>query len=192
MKKNVTILDLLGNMIGTTYPKRAKGLVKSGRACLIDGETVQLITACPPDQSIEKQQEDIHMEIKKELAEDQTTTIKEQSSPIISEIKKEDVIKMAKEKEDKKTLENQKRLLDSGISLQDIFRNLDTIRADSSYIHQALTNLEKLPYIASADTSGDTSISARAEAIADIVKCRETTNQMMIKLYTQVYTDYMS
>ena len=28
--------------------------------------------------------------------------------------------------------------------------------------------------------------------IANIVKCKETTNQMMIKLYTQMYTDYMA
>ena len=61
MKKNITILDKLGNRIGTTYPKRAKGLVKSGRAYTVDGETVQLI--CPPKKYMQKCQEDINMDI---------------------------------------------------------------------------------------------------------------------------------
>ena len=32
MEKNVTIIDESGNVIGETYPKRAKGLIKKGRA----------------------------------------------------------------------------------------------------------------------------------------------------------------
>jgi hypothetical protein len=47
MTKNVIVLDGQGNEYGATYPKRAKGLVKNGRARFIDENTICL--ACPPD-----------------------------------------------------------------------------------------------------------------------------------------------
>lgn len=56
MAKNVIVVDENGNKYGATYPKRAKGLVKNGRARFIDDETICL--ACPP-QSFET--EDIEM-----------------------------------------------------------------------------------------------------------------------------------
>ena len=32
MEKNMTVIDEEGNIIGATYAKRAKGLIKKGRA----------------------------------------------------------------------------------------------------------------------------------------------------------------
>ena len=40
-------MDEKGNVYEATYPKRAKGLVKNGRARFIDENTICL--ACPPD-----------------------------------------------------------------------------------------------------------------------------------------------
>ena len=48
MEKNVRVVDAEGNEYEATYPKRAKGLVKSGRARFLDEHTICL--ACPPDQ----------------------------------------------------------------------------------------------------------------------------------------------
>ncbi|MBP3616754.1 MAG: hypothetical protein J6J38_01825 [Lachnospiraceae bacterium] len=42
MTKNVTVTDAQGNMIGTTYPKRARGLIKNGRAIFVDDCTIRL------------------------------------------------------------------------------------------------------------------------------------------------------
>ena len=42
MQKNVMVQDAAGQIIGSTYPKRAKGLLKSGRAVLVDDHTIQL------------------------------------------------------------------------------------------------------------------------------------------------------
>lgn len=56
MEKNVTVIDEEGKIIGVTYPKRAKGLIKKGRARLVDENTVCL--ACPPNENLE----DIEME----------------------------------------------------------------------------------------------------------------------------------
>lgn len=42
MEKNVTVIDEDGNVIGTTYAKRANGLIKKGRARRVDDDTVCL------------------------------------------------------------------------------------------------------------------------------------------------------
>ena len=47
MTKNIEVVDEQGNVYGATYPKRAKGLVKNGRARFV-GEN-RICLACPPD-----------------------------------------------------------------------------------------------------------------------------------------------
>lgn len=42
MTKNITVTDANGDIIGTTYPKRAKGLVKNGRACYVGSGTIRM------------------------------------------------------------------------------------------------------------------------------------------------------
>ena len=50
MTKNVSVIDESGRLIGTTYPKRARGLVKNGRARYASCETEDTIClTCPPD-----------------------------------------------------------------------------------------------------------------------------------------------
>lgn len=48
MTKNVTVTDTQGNIIGTTYPKRASGLVKNGRALFVDDCTIRLSEKTEP------------------------------------------------------------------------------------------------------------------------------------------------
>lgn len=47
MRKNIAVIDAQGNKYEATYPKRAKGLVKNGRARFVDETTICL--ACPPE-----------------------------------------------------------------------------------------------------------------------------------------------
>ena len=51
MEKNIIVVDEQGNEYEATYPKRAKGLVKNGRARFIDEHTICL--ACPPNTELE-------------------------------------------------------------------------------------------------------------------------------------------
>ena len=51
--KNVIVVDGQGNEYEATYPKRAKGLVKNGRARFV-GEN-KICLACPPDKILEEQ-----------------------------------------------------------------------------------------------------------------------------------------
>jgi hypothetical protein len=45
MTKNILVTDETGKVIGATYPKRAKGLIKSGRATEVDEGTIRLVAS---------------------------------------------------------------------------------------------------------------------------------------------------
>ena len=53
IEKNVIVVDEQGNEYEATYPKRAKGLVKNGRARFV-GEN-KICLACPPENIMEDQ-----------------------------------------------------------------------------------------------------------------------------------------
>ncbi len=55
MEKNIEVVDEAGNVYEPTWPKRAKGLVKHGRARFVNENRICL--ACPP----EKKTEETHM-----------------------------------------------------------------------------------------------------------------------------------
>lgn len=48
MEKNTIVLDELGRKIGETYSKRARGLVKNGRAEYVDDQTIRMKTTHDP------------------------------------------------------------------------------------------------------------------------------------------------
>lgn len=54
MEKNIAVVDEAGNHHHPTWPKRAKGLVKHGRARFVDENTICL--TCPPDMKTEDDQ----------------------------------------------------------------------------------------------------------------------------------------
>ena len=51
IENNIVVVDEQGNEYEATYPKRAKGLVKKGRARFVDENTICL--ACPPNENLE-------------------------------------------------------------------------------------------------------------------------------------------
>lgn len=55
MTKNIIVVDEHGKKYGTTYPRRAKGLVKQGRARFLARNMLCLMQglACPPEQNLE-------------------------------------------------------------------------------------------------------------------------------------------
>ncbi len=52
MNKNTEVVDEAGNVYEPTWPKRAKGLVKHGRARFVDENRICL--TCPPDMKAEE------------------------------------------------------------------------------------------------------------------------------------------
>ena len=74
MEKNVIVMDEEGNIIGATYAKRAKGLVKKGRARSVDDSTICL--ACPPNESLEDFKMDNNIETATNAQADEPVTLK--------------------------------------------------------------------------------------------------------------------
>ncbi len=55
IEKNVIVIDQQGNVYEPTWPKRAKGLVKSGRAHWVEGKERTICLVCPPESYLEEQ-----------------------------------------------------------------------------------------------------------------------------------------
>lgn len=60
MTKNIRVTDENGNLIGYTYPKRMRGLVKNGRAEIVGDCEIRLTDRCPTENEIS---EDVKMNI---------------------------------------------------------------------------------------------------------------------------------
>ena len=128
--KNIIVVDEQGNEYEATYPKRAKGLVKNGRARFVDENTICL--ACPP-----------------------------------SELEDND---MSEQK----------------LSMNYILEQIEKIMADTEYLHKTI---DAIVTIGPAAGPGDICGSEKAQALATVVECRETTNQKMLALYEKMYDD---
>lgn len=77
MTKNVSVIDETGKIIGTTYPKRARGLVNSGRARYVSCDSKDTIClTCPPDKLEDNSMTD------KSLENATTNTLVEAENPV--------------------------------------------------------------------------------------------------------------
>ena len=143
IEKNIIVVDKNGNEYEATYPKRAKGLVKNGRARFISENKICL--ACPPDKSEDKKMSD--------------KNIKPENS--------------AAEAPDKLTMNY-------------VLEQIERISKDTEYLYNTI---QKLGEMSNASGPGDIVGRAKAEALGNVVECRETTNQQLLKMYEKMYDD---
>ncbi len=148
MEKNIRVVDEWGNEYEATYPKRAKGLVKNGRARFLDENTICL--ACPPH---EFETEDIKMS--------------------------ENIEKIEKVEETKIAVTN--------YTIDYILVKIAEIQSQTEYLNQSISELSKVRSAGPEDIGA----AEKAKALSDVVRCRETTNQQILKLYEKMY-DNMS
>lgn len=151
IEKNIIVVDEQGNEYEATYPKRAKGLVKNGRARFIDENKICL--ACPPDIISEDNMEDKNVNVQED-------------------------IKAAAHAPD-----------DASLTVAEIVASIKELMNSNGYLLQALESLESTP---PAQGPGDIAGAERAKAIADVVRCRETTNQQALRIYEKMYDDAVS
>jgi len=139
MNKNIEVVDEAGNVYEPTWPKRAKGLVKHGRARFVDENRICL--TCPPDKT-----EETHMS----------------NTSIFGEM-----------------------------TVADILNRINNIINQTSYIGEAYEAFKTMGDGDSGDCGAPGNImgKAKAEAIASVVQCRETTNQQILRLYEKMYDD---
>ncbi len=143
IEKNIIVVDEQGREYEATYPKRAKGLVKNGRARFVDENKICL--ACPPDNF---ETEDIKMSENIENQEAKVTYLVEYILTKIAEIQNE-----------------------------------------TAYLNEALAKLSTMSDGDSGDpgSSGNILGAEKAKSVGEIVRCRETTNQQMLRMYEKMY-----
>ena len=140
MPKTIAVVDEQGRIYEATYPKRARGLVKKGRARFLSENVICL--ACPPD--------------------------------------------MQHDSEEKR--------MSNTVTIEQIFEQINKVVESTAFFERAIHTLAAMT---SADiptdsyAPGDIAGQARAQAVADICRSRETTNQQLLRFYEKMYDDLM-
>lgn len=162
MTKNIIVVDENGKKYGTTFLKRAKGLVKQGRARFLARN--MLCLACPPEQNLEDN----------DMSE-QTIENKMMENEIVGNGTVDEV--PVNTGADIHAAGGQ-----SKYTMEYCLEQIERIGQQTAYLNQVISELRQM------EPNGD---GARTKAIAlgDIVKCRETTNQQLLQFYGKMYDD---
>lgn len=161
--KNVDVIDEQGNKYEATYPKRAKGLVKKGRARFVNDKTICL--ACPPKNILE----DITMN----NDSNQNKDMQEQAKVAV------EAFNTLKE-------EYSKQNPTEKLTMNYVLEQIEKISSQTEYLNNTIQGLSKMP---NTENPGDVGAQAKAQALGDVVRCRETTNQQLLTLYEKMYDD---
>lgn len=159
MTKNVFVVDEFGNEYTPTYAKRAKGLVKTGRARWKDENTICL--ACPP--------EDINLE---DVTMNNTFNDMDKIGSVMENI---EVVENGVQ-----PTEVKEKAADGAVTTADILALIDKIIAQGAELANIMHVIHDLPVNESPDGGQDGA--ARANAIRDIYVRRELTNQKMLDM----------
>ena len=150
IEKNIIVVDEQGNEYEATYPKRARGLVKNGRARFLSENMICL--ACPPEIDLE----------------DNEMTNIEMTNNNVTETGMTEVVEMAY-----------------------VFGQIKAIQSQAAYLNEVIETLSQMSDGDSGDCGAPGNLvgQAKAKALGDIVRCRETTNQQLLNFYMTVYND---
>lgn len=74
------------------------------------------------------------------------------------------------------------------LTIDYVLKQIEKITTKDSHIHEALGTLIDMQI----NGVGDIANQSKALAIADVVKCRETTNQQLLKFYDKMYDDLVT
>jgi hypothetical protein len=188
--KNIIVIDEQGNQYENTYPKRAKGLVKSGRARLVSENTICL--ACPPN----KIWEDLKMSNKNIKPEDVTVEIpNEVKEEIAKNVKIGGIIRdTAKKQTPKET-----NMSDNMKKKEQVFTQIAELQKDLESIDKLLFSIQCVSdsqqYVESDDGDPLTLdympevALEKIKAMREIVMSREHTINSMLSFYLSVYNE---
>ena len=167
IEKNIVVVDEQGNEYEATYPKRAKGLVKNGRARFIDENTICL--ACPPNIELEDKtmSENIKVDSINNNTPNDNATPKETAETIAN------LLASTTEQRSEK------------LTMDYLLGKLEEISLGQAFLTDAISELGKMK----SGGPGDVGTQEQAKAIGEIIKAREATNQRLIALYEKMYDD---
>ena len=192
IEKNVLVVDEQGNEYEATYPKRAKGLVKKGRARFIEENKICL--ACPPNEYLEdKDMENTNIKSGVEFA-------REQIEKLVAVLEKPNIAgdsnvfcnpQLFSEATAMISdyLEKAQKVLETPNepTMQYVLSRIDRILQDTEHIHNAINSIKEMPV--NDSPMGGSGDSSKADAIGNTVQSRETTNQQLIKFLEKMYDD---
>lgn len=77
------------------------------------------------------------------------------------------------------------------VELSWLLQQIAAIQSDTDYLHAAIQQLAEMGLGDSgeAGSPGNVMGQAKAEALGDIVRCRETTNQQLLDIYKRIYVE---
>ncbi len=162
MTKNIIVVDSQGKKCGVTYLKRAKGLVKQGRARFLAQD--MLCLACPPKQNLEEP-----------VMSEQTNEIIENKTEYETEIEYKETT------ENQEVKQSQQNSTPDKFSIEYCLTQLEHLAHQTDYLEQSIFELKQL--------DSDPFCGHKASAISDVVKSREATNQQLISFYMKMYDD---
>lgn len=208
--KNILVVDEEGNEYEATWPKRAGGLVKSGRARFLSKNKICL--ACPPGIDMEdNEMTDIIMtdiQIEKDTvaafrtafaaeAEDnrnsEDSVAEDQRGSTEDTVGAESNTSSESARTASHTEEGGSHTV-SGIDMAYIFDQIKAIQNQTDYLLAAIDGLAGMSDGESGDmyAPGNIMGQAKATAFGDVVRCREATNQQLLNFYMTVYNDLKS
>ena len=155
--KTVGVRDEAGNRYEATYARRAKGLVKNGRARFTDESQTEIILACPPNQKL--------------ILEDKIMT--EQNTNIQATENQNDV---AEKQVPQLTA---KEIFDQIVALQNLLAGVCTNPLHS--LHQSVT------VICETEWDSGQEQEAAIDSVAEVFRMREETYRRMLDIYLQMY-----
>ncbi len=171
IEKNIVVVDEQGNEYEATYPKRAKGLVKNGRARFIDENTICL--ACPPNVELEDK---IMSENKKVDSIENNDPSNNNGTPVGVADAMANLFNSTAEQHSEK------------LTMDYLLSRLEEITLGQAFLTDAISELGKMK----SGGPGDVGTQEQAKAVGEIIKAREATNQKLIALYEKMYEDLTS
>lgn len=165
IEKNIVVVDEQGNEYEATYPKRAKGLVKNGRARFIDENTICL--ACPPNIELEdKIMSENTVNVNVEVPTEIDTSLSKHNIPYVLE----QIEKLHTE-------------------LQDLKNTVNTIHCITDANRQSITNNpDEEEHEVKCDVVEEVAL-AKVKAIVEVFHHREESLQKLLAFYEKVYND---
>ncbi len=167
--KNIRVVDEFKNEYEATYPKRAQGLVKNGRARFIDENTICLV--CPPEIELE----DKNMSENKKIESTNVTSNNGETTKDVAEAMANLFNSTTEQRSEKLTVDY-------------ILGKLEEILVGQAFLTDAVSELGKMK----SGGPGDVGTQEQAKAVGEIIKAREATNQKLIALYEKMYDDITS
>ena len=157
--KTVGVRDEAGNRYEATYARRAKGLVKNGRARFTDESQTEIILACPPNQKL--------------ILEDKIMT--EQNTNIQATENQNDV---AEKQVPQLTA---KEIFDQIVALQNLMSCEHT-----NPLYSLASTVET---VCESELEGDSQIRESIVVSTTPFRMREETYRQMLETYRQMYND---